>query len=58
MMVFCYSIISYPDLTTPPGERQARKPRTLFLALTTPDVMAISDRMIIVLMATCIFRVQ
>ena len=47
------ALVSYPDLTTPPGERRSGKLRTLFSALTTLDVMAISDRMIIVAMATC-----
>ena len=49
-----YHVISYPDLTAPPGERRSGKLRTLFSAPTTHDVMAISDRMVIVVMATCI----
>ena len=37
-------LVSYPDLTTPLGERHFGK---LFSALTTHDVMAISDHMVI-----------
>ena len=49
-------LVSYPDLTTPPGERRSGKLLTLFSALTTLDVMTISDHMVIVVMATCIVR--
>ena len=48
-----YVLVSYRDLTTPAGERRTGKLRTLFSALTTLDVMAISKRMIILVMATC-----
>ena len=49
-------LVSYPDLTTPPGERRFGKLRTSFSALTTLDVMPISDPKVIVVMATCIVR--
>ena len=48
--------ITHLGLTTPPGKRRSGKLQTIFLALTTLDihVMSISDRMVIMVMATCI----